>query len=409
MIEKQLFEIALEIEDPVFISKVAFSADEGELHIHMDFQRGGRFPCAECSTANLPVHDTQEKTWRHLNFWQYKTYIHMRTPRVKCKCGVRLWTPPWTRPQSGFTLLFEAFVMTLAQEMPIVRIASLVDEYDTRIWRIFTHYVTVARAKESFADLKRVGIDETSARRGHNYISVFTDMDKAKVVFATPGKDADTVRLFAEMLPSHGGHAENITEVVADMSPAFTSGTKNYLSNATLTYSRFHIMMGMNKAVDEVRRAEQPNIPELKSSRYVWLKNRGNLTANQTKQLDMLMSKKNLKTARAYRMKLAFQDIYREATNSDTAAVLFKKWLGWAARSRLEPMKKFAETIKNHWNGILRYFETRLTTGMVEGINSRIQEIKRRARGFRNINNFINMTYLEAGKLDLNITLTHSK
>ena len=114
--EKELFGIALGIEEPVYIDGISFDPEEGELHIHINFRRGGRFGCSGCGEAHLPVHDTVEKTWRHLNFFQYKCYLHMRTPRTICpKCGERLWLPPWGRKQSGFTVLFEAFVMALAK------------------------------------------------------------------------------------------------------------------------------------------------------------------------------------------------------------------------------------------------------------------------------------------------------
>ncbi len=113
--EKELFSAALEVREPVYIDEIVFDAGAGELHIHMNFRRGGRFTCSECGADGLPVHDTVDKTWRHLNFFQYKCYIHLRTPRTKCpKCGERLWIPPWGRRQSGFTLLFEAIIMALA-------------------------------------------------------------------------------------------------------------------------------------------------------------------------------------------------------------------------------------------------------------------------------------------------------
>jgi transposase len=137
----------------------------------------------------------------------------------------------------------------------------------------------------------------------------------------------------------------------------------------------------------------------LKQSRYIWLKNPENLTAEQRKKLETLRFE-NLKTAKVYQMKLTFQDIYRSVREPKAAEAAIRKWLSWAVRSRLEPIKRFAKTVKAHWDGILRYFYSRLTSGAMEGINSRIQEIKRRARGFKNIHNFIAMIYLETAGLD---------
>jgi transposase len=402
-VEKELFRLALGIEEPLFIDGIKFDGNEGELHIHMDFRRGGKFRCSECKAEGLAVHDTVEKVWRHLNFWQYKTYIHLRTPRTKCpECGERLWIPPWGREQSGFTALFEAFVIALAREMPVSQIGELVSEHDTRIWRIVRFHVKRAHAKKDYSTVTKVGCDETSSRKGHNYVTVFADMSKGEVMFVTKGKKSDTIKAFAEELPKHQALPEQIKEVAIDMSPAFISGVKEHLSGAGVTFDKFHVIQALNKAVDEVRRMEQKQNPLLTCSRYIWLRNPENLTMKQKKQLESLRYE-NLKTAKVYQMKLTFQDIYRSIREPEAAEEAVKKWLSWAARSRIEPVKKFAKMVKSHFDGIMRYFTSRLTTGAMEGINSRIQEIKRRARGFRNIDNFISMIYLETANLDLQL------
>ena len=401
--EKELFGIALGIEEPVYIDEIAFDMAVGELHIHMNFRRGGRFSCSDCGAPDLSVHDTVEKTWRHLNFFQYKCYIHLRTPRTKCPdCGERLWVPPWGRKQSGFTMLFEALVMALAKEMPISRIGEIVGEQDTRIWRIVRFHVNKVYAKKDFSTVEKVGCDETSSRKGHNYVTVFADMDEGNVLFATEGKDSGTIKEFVRELPEHGATAEQIKEVTIDMSPAFIAGVRDNLPNADVTFDKFHVIQALNKAQDEVRRIEQAKNPLLKSTRYIWLKNPENLTENQKKQMETLRFE-NLKTAKVYQMKLTFQDIYRTIKEPKAAEEAIKKWLSWAVRSRLEPIKRFAKMVKSHFSGIMRYFTSRLTSGAMEGINSRIQEIKRRARGYRNINNFIAMIYLEAAGLDLEL------
>jgi len=290
--------------------------------------------------------------------------------------------------------------MALAKEMPISRIGEIVGEQDTRIWRIVRHHVNKAYAKKSFSAVTKVGCDETSSRKGHNYVTVFADMDSGEVLFATEGKNAETIQTFVEEMPRHEGQPEQIKEVTMDMSTAFISGVSDYLPEASITFDKFHVIQALNKAQDEVRRMEQKKNPLLKRSRYIWLKNPENLTEKQKKQLETLRYE-NLKTAKVYQMKLTFQDIYRTIKEPEAAKEAIKKWLSWAVRSRLDPIKRFAKMVKAHIKGIMRYFTTRLTSGTMEGINSRIQEIKRRARGFRNINNFIAMIYLEAAGLDL--------
>ena len=167
--QEEIFGMALGITDPLYIEKIEFDKTTGELHIYVDFKRGSKFACSECGVAGCSVHDTTDKTWRHLNFFQYKSYIHFRTPSTKCdNCGVHLFSPEWGRPRSGFTLLFEIFVVALAREMPISKIAEIVDEYDTRIWRIVEAHVNKAYSEKDFSNVTKVGVDETSSRKAIN-------------------------------------------------------------------------------------------------------------------------------------------------------------------------------------------------------------------------------------------------
>ena len=290
--------------------------------------------------------------------------------------------------------------MALAKEMPISKIGELVDEHDTRIWRIVRAHVSRAYQAKTFENTVKIGVDETSSRKGHNYVTVFADMDSGDVLFATQGKDGETIRAFTEELPKHEAKGENITEIAMDMSPAFIAGAAAHLPKAEITFDRFHVMKALNAAVDSVRRSEVKQNPLLKRTRYIWLKNPENLTDEQTKKLATL-SRENLKTAKAYQLKQTFQDIYNLVKEPEASEDALDKWLAWADRSKLPPLRKFAKLVKKHRKGILRFFRSRLTSGRMEGINSRIQEIKRRAKGFRNISNFIAMIYLESAGLNL--------
>ena len=143
-----LFQLALGLVPPWMVADAKFDADKKRLDIEIDFKTGGRFACPDCGRADCPVHDTVKKTWRHLNFFQHQAFLHARVPRIDCPDhGARLVAVPWARPGSGFTLLFEAFVMTLVKGMPVAAAARLVGEHDTRQWRIVQHYVEKAVAR----------------------------------------------------------------------------------------------------------------------------------------------------------------------------------------------------------------------------------------------------------------------
>lgn len=405
-----LFAAALGIEEPIYVKKIRFDKEAGELHIEMDFREGARFMCGVCGAQEQPVYDTEEKTWRHLNFFQYKCYLHFRTPRTKCpKCGVHLYTPVWGRKGSGFTMLFELLVLTLARSMPVSEVAALMGEHDTLLWRIIRHYVDDAYAEKDMSCVTKVGIDETSTRKGHHYISVFVDMEKSDVLYCAEGKDGGTIQAFTEELKLHNAKPGQVTDVSMDMSPAFISGAATHLPGAAVTYDKFHVVKLLNEALDKVRQAEQKKNPLLlKRTRYLWLKNPDALTAKQQEQLKTL-SKEHLRTMKAYQMKLTFQDIYRGGPDVRVAQAAMEKWLSWAVRSRLEPIKAFARMLKSHMVGVLHYFKSQLTAGASEGINSKIQYIKRRARGYKNIANFIAMIYLDCSDLYIPAFPTHTK
>jgi transposase len=399
--DTDLFQQALNLPWPWRVVRSEFDASVRQLDLYLDFETGGTFACPECGQEGCTAHDTSEKTWRHLDFFQHQAFVHARTPRVRCdRCGVKQVEVPWARPGSGFTLLFEALVLAMIKGMPVATVARLIGEHDTRIWRILHHYVDEARSAADFSDVRRVGVDETASKRGQNYITLFVDLDERRLLYATEGRRAATLGLFRQDLEQHGGRADQIEDFCLDMSAAFLKGIETWFPHAGVTFDKFHIMKLINDAVDEVRREEQKERPELKGSRYVWVKNPETLTRKQIAISDELhVPSLNLKTVRAYHMRLNFQDMW--AVTAKRAERMLKQWCGWAARSRLEPMVRVARTIREHWDGVLRWFETFISNGILEGINSLIQAAKAKARGYRTTRNLITIAYLTAGKLAL--------
>lgn len=402
MRDTQLLQLALGINSPWFVAASDFDAEKKRLDIEVDFKAGARFACPDCKGADCPVHDTTRKTWRHLDFFQHQAFLHARTPRITCdKCGVRQVDVPWARKGSGFSLLFEALAMTLVVHMPVAAAARILGVHDTKLWRVVQHYVEAAVDEMDLAAMRRVCIDETAAKRGHNYITLFVDIDARKVVYVAEGRGAKTIGQFADHVDDHNSDASRIKEVCIDMSAAYIAGVTESLTEAEITFDRFHVMKLIAEAVDKVRRAEVKSRPELKGSRYLWLKNDASLSAREMGQRGSL-AKANLKTGRAWAMRLAFQDIYKEQSR-EWAEIMFDRWCSWARRSRLEPMKAVAATLMRHADGILAWFDSRIANGLIEGINSLIQAAKAKARGYRTLRNLKAITYLVAGKLDLKL------
>jgi len=402
MEDAKLFAAALGLQSPWYVSSCDFSLENKRLDIHIDFERGSLFPCASCGEPSK-AYDTKKQSWRHMDFFQHQAHLHARVPRVNCPkgCGTKLIDIPWARSGSGFTLLFEALILSYCREMPVNKVGELMGEHDTRLWRVIHHYVDKARAKQDYSNVTRVGMDETASRRGHRYISLFYDMDEKKLLFGVTGKDKSTVEAFRDDFSEHGGDPQAVTQTCSDMSPSFIAGIEEFLPNAENTFDRFHIIKIINEGVDEVRREEVKDNDILKKTRYIWLKNEENLTANQKSTFEEL-SKLNLKTGKAYRIRLNFQEFF-QLPDRESGEAFLNKWYYWATHSQLEPMISAAKTIKAHWDGVLNWFDSRLTTGFIEGMNSLIQAAKSKARGYRSDRNFIAIAYLIGAKLEFDL------
>lgn len=406
MHDTQLFQQALGLVAPWRVTRSTFDAAEQRLDLYIDFDPGATFTCPECEASGCKAHDTEEKSWRHLNFFQHQAYLHARTPRVRCaRCGVRLVQVPWARPGSGFTLLFEALVIMLVKDMPMAALARMVNEHDTRLWRIVHHYVDQARAEADFSNVRCVGMDEKASKRGHRYLTLFVDIEASRLLYVAEGREVPTVAAFREDLQRHGGNADQIDEFCLDMWYPYIKGIGESFPDASITFDKFHVMKLLNTAVNTVRIEEQRTRPELRGTKYVWMKNPENLNPHQFAMWDTLdIQRLNLRTARAYHLRLAFQEFW--TLPAERAEAFLKGWYRWAARCRLWPIVEFAKTVRRHWAGILRWSQSRVTNGILEGINSLIQAAKAKARGYRSSRNLIAMAYLLAGKLNFRLQPT---
>jgi len=397
--------MALNVTDPWFVSDVNFDEKDKRLDIHIDFKRGSAFGYVDSKTqeefARLKAYDTQKKTWRHLNFFEHECYLHARVPRVKLPNGrVKLVSTPWEGLSNGFTLLFEALALQLAQAMPVNQVARIIGTSDDKLWSMLERYIDRTRNEENFEGIEAIGMDETSRAKGHEYITLFVDMCKHRTLFVTEGKGNLTVARFAYDFQQHHGSIEKIKDVSCDMSPAFIKGVSENLPHAQITFDKFHILKSINAAVDAVRRQEASTSVLLKGTKYLWLKNEKNLTAKQQERLhSLVMSRMNLKTLRAYRIRQAFQDIY-QAQTKEASVTYLKKWYFWATHSRLQPVIEAAKTIKRHWEGVIQWHTSKINNGILEGLNSVIQAAKSKARGYKTFKNYKMIAYLLTGKLD---------
>lgn len=402
-----LFKLALGIESPWEVTSVNFKDSEStsvkELHIQVNFKRGTKFPDNDGNLCE--VYDTKEKTWRHLNFFQHPCYLHCRVPRITTKDGkVKLVEVPWSRINSGFTLLFEAYVMALIEnEMPVNKIGALLDENAHRLWTIFNYWIKKAYSADMPKAPEKLGIDETSSKKGHKYVTLAVDIDERKVIHVTEGKDIASVKSIKDYLESKAINIEQVKHVSMDMSPSFISGTMQHFPEAEIHFDRFHVVKLLNEAMDKVRQLERKEHDELKGHKYTFLKNPENLSNKRKKELSELITLFPT-LGKAYRLKELFNDLWDMETPEEATRFLMQ-WYQEVNDENIEPFKQFANTVKSHWTGIINFCETKINNGILEGINNKIQLAKRRARGYRCVKNLINMIYFLCGKLKFDYPL----
>ena len=403
-----LFERSMGLDDTwevtgAWFEEVAGGADE--LHVRVARVRGKAVPCPACG-RRCGVHDTRERTWRHLDIWQFRTYVHCAVPRADCpEHGVGTVLMPWeVRPNSHFTALFEAQVLAACMRGATVKaVAESLGESDRRLWDMLGRAVSQARDAADYSGVTRVGIDETSRAKGQTYVSTMLDLDGRRCVAVAPGNGKGAVGGMCDQLEAHGGDRSAVEEVTRDMSASFSAAVAEQMPQAAQTVDRFHVMQLFAQATDRVRCAERRESDGkrelLKGTKYVWLKREGNLTERQRETRERLApAKSHLRTARACQMTEAMRDVYSCATAEEAGAEL-DRLLSWMMHSNVPEMKRVARTVRENREGILSYFGSRLTNAYLEGANSLIQSIKKAARGFRNVDYFTTMIFLRLGGL----------
>ncbi len=410
-----LFTSALGLQAPWSVQDVVLDTSRRRIDFNLTCNVS-RLPCPHCAALDQGVHDRLTREWRHLDFFQFEAWLHAEVPRVACSaCGkTGQIDVPWAREGSGFTALFEALALSLCKELPVRQAAALLRCSDKQLWRRIDHYVTKARALDDMSEVSIVGIDETSLRKGQNYITVVHDLQTKRLLFACEGRDHQTVVDFCADLKAHGGDPDQVKHVCQDMSAAYAKGVALALPHAQISYDRFHVIAMANEAMDGVRRQEMSTQPRavkdalgdndrklLKSLTWGMRRNPQGWSGKQLNAMHWLQHS-TLKSARAWRLKMALRAVYAKAAQEnrgELAKADLIGWISWARRSRLEPFKKLANTLKQRIDGVVRGMLDNRSNAYVEAMNGLLQQAKRAARGFRTATYFISIAYLRMSKL----------
>jgi len=344
MTPEELFTAALGLGRQWRVAQCRFEGEPKRLELRLEHVAGEHFECPQCK-ALCGIHDTIERRWRHLNFFQYRCELVAKVPRTWCRTdGVHQVQVPWAREGSGFTLLMEALVMLLSAEMPVDGMADVLQETDTRLWRVLIHYVEKAQARRDWSTVRRIAVDETSARRGHRYVTNVLDCDGTGLLLMVEGRSSEALGSFAQALREHGGHPAQIQAIAMDMSPAYLKGAAEHFPQAQIIFDKFHVMLLAGQALESVRRQLQHEGAELKGSLWSLRGNVWNLSAERQKQRRALCLQYT-KLGRAMTLRETLQAIYA-GPDQVTAESQLHWWCGWASRSRLEPFRTLAKTVR---------------------------------------------------------------
>jgi transposase len=281
--------------------------------------------------------------------------------------------------------------MNKVREMSMSAISAEIGEPDNNLWRVFRYYINNWKLQIDCSETYKVCVDEKSYQKGYKYVTIFSDLSTGNVMYVCEGRDESTFAQFYEKLFELTGDPNYIRQICMDMSKSYIAGQKEYFTSAKLLFDKFHIKKSLNDAVNKVRKHEVITNENLKKTKYIWLKNECNLTKKQSEKLKDFLNDATTNTAKAYTSKLEFDQLWNVQNNA--VEPLLNNWMERASNLFLSPINTFVNTIKNHFDGVVNAMKSLDTNALAEGLNSLFQLAKSRARGFRNIDNFINMIY----------------
>lgn len=392
------------------VNRVELSTQTMKLELGVEWVNAGAI-CAKCG-KKCTRHDlAPERRWRHLDAMGFETQIVSRTPRANCgEDGIHYMNVPWAGKHSRFTLAFEALAIKVLQACRSIKAACELLKIN---WEgaqaIMERAVKRGKERRVLHKLKAVGLDEKSFHRGQSYVSVLVDLEPGapRILDVCNGrKKEDAIDLLNKLPePARAG----VEAVAMDMSTAYQGAAQAVLPKAEVVFDRFHISKLMGEAMDQVRRAEHKKLlskgdKRLVGTRYVWLYHPDELCKREKDptrdRVFESLAFSRLRTARAYYYRLLFLEFW-EQPDIESGQRFFTQWYHEAKRSRLEPIKRVAETLKNHLHGLLTYFRHRITNAVTEALNGSIQALKSAARGFRSFENYRTRILFFLGRLDL--------
>lgn len=404
MEDRTLYQAILGLAEPWVVERVELCEAEHAVHVFVEAAAGTTFTCPDCGAPG-PVYDHAERHWRHLDTCQFTTLLVARVPRVQCGThGVKTVRVPWAEKGSRFTLLFERLAIAWLHEATPTAVARRLGLTWDEARGMQERAVRRGLARRSHAPVARIGIDEKSFLKRHQYVSIVVDLDKPRVLHVADDRRADSLVPYFQGLSE--AERTGITAIAMDMWEPYRKMVREQVPDGErkIVFDKFHILQHVGVAVDTVRKAESRALAAagdttLKGTKYAWLRNPARFTRKAWRAFAALRES-TLQSARAWAIKESLRHLW-DYTYIGAARTFFKRWYWWATHSRLAPIIKVARMLKAHLENILTYLTHRITNAVTEGLNAKIQWIKFGARGFRNRDSFKTAILFHCGGLDL--------
>ncbi len=405
MQDTELYRYLLGLKPPWKVERVKLDVINQRVDIWAYHTKGLRWACPECG-KKMPLYDHgAERMWRHLDSCQFMTFLHARPPRVHCKNhGVRQVRLPWAEEKARFTALFERLAIDVMLACDILSASRILRISWDEAWHIMERAVRRGLKAKKKRHIKQIGVDEKTAGRGHDYVTVVNDLERATVEHVEDGRKKESLDAYFVELSRR--EREKIEAIAVDIWDPFLASIWEHVPEAEekIVFDRYHLMTHMVKAVDQVRKEEHRELKKggdkrLSGSKYLWLYSRENLPARH-KQRFQSLKQMHLKTARAWAIKESLREFWRY-NRVGWAVRHFKAWYFWATHSRLKPVIEVARMFRKYLRQILTYFRHRITNAVSEGLNSKIETIRKKAYGFRNREHFRTAIYFHCGGLNL--------
>jgi len=405
MQDTALYQYLLGLKSPWTVSRVNLDIKGQRVDVWADHPADASWECPQCS-KKFPLYDHAEKrTWRHLDSCQFQTHLHARIPRVACgEHGVVQVSVPWAEPRSRFTLLFERLAIDVLRQCGVSGATRILRISWDEAWGIMERAVTRGRHRKAPKVVRQIGVDEKAAAKGHTYLTLVCDLDEGTVEHIAEDRKTESLNGYYKGLSKE--QLAGIEAVAMDMWEPYINATLDHVPDAAgkIVFDRFHVMGYVGKAVDTVRKQEHRVLmasgdETLKGSKYLWLYSRENVPDRRRNEFNAL-KRQELKVGRAWAIKEALRRLWHYVYPA-SGGKFWRQWYFWATHSRLEPIRKAAETVRRHIDNILTYYQHPVTNAMNEGLNSQIQKIKSMACGFRNMEHFKTAIYFHCGGLDL--------